>query len=98
MWIFVIVTSLLVPSGKVLLHFLNFSVTQGALFDGIQKALTLSAVSALSQCTACVRFEGNGLLSLSFKYYGKLLTAFRNSKGTILFRLKSALGVFQENI
>jgi heptaprenyl diphosphate synthase len=92
LWIFVLVSSLLSPNGKVLFTLWNFSITQGALFTGIEKALKLSAVSALSQCAASLRPPESSLLGLSLAYYRTLSDRFRDTKGNPVARLKKVLG------
>ena len=91
LWIFVLVSSLLSPNGKVLYTLWNFSITEGALFIGIEKALKLSAVSALSQCAASLRPPESSLLGLSLAYYRKLSDRFRDTKGNPVARLKKTL-------
>ena len=80
LWIFVIVSSLLVPEGRILFSILNFSITQNALISGIQKALRLSAVSAFSQCAICIRPKENSLLALTLDYYKEISDSLRNTK------------------
>ena len=58
---------------------------------GIEKALKLSAVSALSQCAASLRPPENSLLGLSLAYYRKLSDRFRDTKGNPVARLKTTL-------
>lgn len=91
LWIFVLVSSLLSPNGKVLYTLWNFSITEGALFIGIEKALKLSAVSALSQCAASLRPPESSLLGLSLAYYRTLSDRFRDTKGNPVARLKKVL-------
>ncbi len=91
LWLFVLISSLFVPNGKVLYTLWNFSITQGALLSGIEKALKLSAVSALSQCAASLRPPENSLLGLSLSYYRTLSDKFRNTKGNLFARLKATL-------
>ena len=81
LWIFVIISTILIPNGKILYKIGDFSITQGALLDGIRKATKLSAVSALSQCAASLRPNGNGLVSLVLAYFGGLNKAFRDAEG-----------------
>ncbi len=91
LWLFVLISSLFVPNGKVLYTLWNFSITEGALFSGIEKALKLSAVSALSQCAASLRPPENSLLGMSLSYYRTLSDKFRNTKGNLFARLKATL-------
>ena len=91
LWLFVIISSLFVPNGKVLFRISSFSITQGALFEGITKSLKLSAVSALSQCAASLRPNGNGIISLVLAYFNGLSNVLRNSEGNIVNKLRNAL-------
>lgn len=91
LWLFVIISSLFVPNGKVLFRISSFSVTQGALLEGIIKALKLSAVSALSQCAASLRPNGNGLISMVLAYFNGLSNVLRNCDGNIINKLKTTL-------
>lgn len=91
LWLFVIISSLFVPNGKVLYRLGTFSITQGALIDGITKSLKLSAVSALSQCAASLRPEGNGIIPLVLAYFNGLSNVLRNSEGNIINKLKLSL-------
>jgi len=91
LWLFVLISSLFVANGKVLFTIWNLSITQGALMSGIEKALKLSAVSALSQCAASLRPPEKSLLGLSLSYYRTLSDKFRNTKGNLFTRLKATL-------
>lgn len=90
-WLFVIISTLLMPQGKVLYSFAGWNITNGALLSGIEKAIKLSALSALSQCLASVRPTGNGILSLSLSYFGGLCKILNGSEGNLLKRTRSAL-------
>ena len=92
MWIFVLVSQLITPEGKVIFSFSGFSITQGALFTGIEKALKLSAVSALSQCAACIKAPADTLIGKSLLYHKALSDKLRSTNGTILFKVREALG------
>jgi len=91
MWFFVIFANLLVPSGKVLCAVFSFSVTEGAMLVGVSQALKLSAVSALSQCIASLRPEGNSLVALTLKYFRGLSNTMRKADGNIVKKVKCAL-------
>lgn len=93
LWIFVIISTILIPNGKILYKIGDFSITQGALLDGIKKATKLSAVSALSQCAASLRPNGTGLVSLVLAYFGGLNKAFRDAdgEGNFIGKLKVVL-------
>lgn len=90
-WIFVIISCILIPSGKNLFMIFKFPVTQGALFNGIKKSLQLSATMALSQCAAKINFTSNSLLSLTFFYFKNFCETFKNEKGNVWKKLKLTL-------
>ncbi len=91
LWLFVIISTLLIPSGKVFFQIGNFSVTHGALFNGIAKALKLSAASAFSQCAANLEVQKETLLGQTLSYYRALLKLLKDTPGNIILRLKTAL-------
>lgn len=91
LWIFVIISTLFVPSGKVFFQIGDFSVTQGALFNGIAKAIRLSAASAFSQCAANLEVPKETLLGLTLSYYRALFNILKTAPGNIVHRLKTAL-------
>ena len=91
LWIFVIISTLLVPNGKILLQLGKFSITQGALLGGISKALRLSAAGAFSQCAAGLNVSRNTLLGATLDYYNALLKILKTSDGKIFARLKKTL-------
>ena len=64
---------------------------QKFILSGIEKALKLSAVSALSQCAASLRPPESSLLGLSLSYYRTLSDRFRDTKGNPVARLKKVL-------
>lgn len=91
MWLFVIFANILVPSGKVLCSVFSFGITEGALLVGILQAMKLSAVSALSQCVASLRPEGDSLVALTLKYFRGLSNAMRKTNGNIIKKNKIRL-------
>ena len=93
LWLFVLITSVFVPNGRVLFTIAGFSFTGGALLSGLQKALRLSIVSALSQTAATIRLTTNpdSLLALTLAYYGEMSDIFRNTPGSIISKIKAAL-------
>ena len=93
LWLFVLVTSVLIPNGRVLFSVAGFSITAGALLTGLQKALRLSTVSALSQCAVTIQPKENTILALSLNYYKLMLDSFRNTQGSILAKLRAALAL-----
>ncbi len=90
-WIFVMIVSLLTPSGKILYKIGKFSLTQGALTTGLAKSLKLSIAAALSQCAASLRPSSESLIGLTLSYYRGLLDNFRNQEGNFIKRLQNTL-------
>lgn len=93
LWLFILLTSVFVPNGRVLLTVAGFSITEGALLTGLQKALRLSIVSALSQTAATIKLPAapDSLLALTLGYYSQMLDTFRNTPGSIITKIKVAL-------
>ena len=93
LWLFVLLTSIFVPNGRVLFSFAGFSFTEGAALSAIQKALRLSIVSALSQTAATIKLTASldSLLTLTLDYYSTMSDTFRNTPGSIITKLKAAL-------
>lgn len=91
LWIFIIISTVLVPEGRVIYKIWNISITEGALITAVQKSLRLSAVSALSQCAVVLQPPENSILALTLQYYKDLSDKFRNAKGSLLQRIKFAL-------
>ncbi len=93
LWLFVLLTSVFVPNGRVLFAFAGFSFTEGAALSALQKALRLSIVSALSQTAATIKLPAapDSLLALTLAYYSEMGDTFRNTPGSIITKLKAAL-------
>lgn len=91
MWLFIFISAVFLPNGKVLCKIWNFSITEAALLMGLQKALTLSTVSALSQCAVCLKPGRKTLLGLSLDYYKIMSDRFRKARGSLIARITSAL-------
>lgn len=94
LWLFILLTSVFVPNGRVLFTVAGLSITEGALFTGLQKALRLSIVSALSQTAANIRLSAapDTLLALTLGYYSQMLDTFRNTQGSLITKIRAALG------
>ncbi len=90
-WIFIIFVSIFTPSGKVLFKILNISITEGAFFIAIEKALKLSAAVSLSQVAATLKLKDESFAAESLKYYGALIFNFKNQKGNIFQKIKKTL-------
>ena len=91
LWLFAIISCLLVPDGKILFSVFGFSITKGALITGIQKALRLSAVSALSQCAISLKPKSGTILAQTLEYYRAMSDTFRNTDGNIFTKLRASI-------
>lgn len=93
LWLFVLLTSIFVPNGRVLFSFAGFSFTEGAALSALQKALRLSIVSALSQTAATIKLNAapDSLLTLTLAYYSAMSDTFRNTPGSVISKIKAAL-------
>ncbi|MCR5218959.1 Gx transporter family protein [Treponema sp.] len=91
LWIFIFLSTLVIPEGRVVFRIWNFGITQGALITALEKSLRLSAVSALSQCAVSLKPSEESLLGLILAYYRTLSESFRNSSGNIFSRVKITL-------
>ena len=93
LWLFVLLTSVFVPNGRVFFAFAGFSFTEGAALSAIQKALRLSIVSALSQTAATIKLTASpdSLLTLTLAYYSAMSDTFRNTPGSVISKIKAAL-------
>ena len=97
LWLFVFISALFIPNGKVLFKFWNISVTQGALLLAAQKSLTLSTVSALSQCAVSLKPGKNTLLGQSLEYFRIMSNRFRKGEGSIVKKITYALNIFSSD-
>jgi heptaprenyl diphosphate synthase len=93
LWVFVLITYVFVPNGRVLFTFAGFSFTEGAALSALQKALRLSIVSALSQTAATIKLNTSpdSLLTLTLAYYSAMSDTFRNTPGSVITKIKAAL-------
>lgn len=89
-WIFIILISIFSPEGRIIFTFKNLTITQGAVFNGIRKALKLSIAAALSQCAVNLQPSNNSIFGLTLAYYKNLLTSFKNQDGNLINRLQSS--------
>ncbi len=98
LWLFVFISSIFIPNGKVLFKLWNISVTQGAILLAFRKALTLSAVSALSQCAVSLKPDVNTTLGQSLEYFRIMSDRFRKAEGSIIKKIKFALNIFSSDV
>ena len=93
LWIFIFISAAFVPNGKVLFKLWNISVTEGALLMAVRKALTLSTVSALSQCAFSLRPGKESLIGLSLEYFRIMSDSFRKAEGSLFKKITCALNL-----
>ena len=97
LWLFVFISAVFIPNGRVLFKLWNVSVTQGALLMAAKKALTLSTVSALSQCAVSLKPGKNSLLGLSLEYFRIMSDRFRKGEGSIIKKITYALNIYSDD-
>ena len=97
LWLFVFISALFIQNGKVLFKLWNISVTQGALLIAAQKSLTLSTVSALSQCAVSLKPGKNTLLGQSLEYFRIMSNRFRKGEGSIVKKITYALNLYSSD-
>ena len=97
LWIFLLVSTMFIPNGKVLFKIWNISITQGALLLAARKALTLSTVTAFSQCATCLKPNPHTLLGQTLEYYRKMSQCFKDAEGSIFKRIAYALNMGKFN-
>ena len=90
---FMVFSALLSPEGRVLGTIGSFMITEGALLDGIAKAIRLSSTVALSQAYSPMLRPGKNLLGDTLKYSTSLFSAFEKQEGTIENRVLATLSL-----
>ena len=93
LWLFVLISAVFVPNGKLIFKFWNISVTQGALLIAARKALTLSTVSALSQCAVSLKPGKESVLGQSLEYFRIMSDRFREGEGSVIKKINCALNL-----
>ncbi|MBQ0051292.1 MAG: Gx transporter family protein [Treponema sp.] len=91
LWLFVIISCIISPAGRVLFEFHGFTITKTALEIGILKALKLTAAASLSQTAAGIKFSTNTLVGLTLAYFNQLCQTFKNTPGNIFTKIKTML-------
>lgn len=86
-FIAVVFFNLLTPSGRVLFLF----VTQDALTAGLERALRLLSLAALSQSLATLPLTGSSLVSETLQIASQLEESFYSSQAPVLERLRNTL-------
>ena len=73
MWLFVFLSSIFMPGGKILFSFWKITVTDGAINSALIKALKLSSSMMLSQAASTISFEGNSIIAKTLKNYKRII-------------------------
>ena len=86
-FISVVIFNLFTPSGRLVFAF----VTEGALAEGVMKALRLTATVALSQSMSTLPLTSGGMASEIMSVYAAINERFFSAEGKTAERLKEAL-------
>lgn len=89
--IFMLISSTLTPSGRILFSLFSFPITDGALLTGLRGALRLSSCMALSQGFSATIRPSSSLLSRTLSLFSTMQILFLNAEGTLRERIKAAL-------
>ncbi|MCR5063858.1 MAG: Gx transporter family protein [Treponema sp.] len=73
MWLFVFLSSIFVPAGKIIFSFWKITITDGAINSALMKALKLSSSMMLSQAASTINFEGNSIIAKTLKNYSRII-------------------------
>lgn len=91
MILFMLISSLLTPHGRIIARIFSYPITEGSLLDGLSKGLRLSGGIALSQAFSVFIKPGEGIIGKTVATFTMLLTAFRASTGSLWQRFLAAL-------
>lgn len=93
--IFMIISSVFTPSGKILFHIASWPVTEGALADGIERSLRLSSAIALSQGFSRIIRPTGGITGRTLAIFDAMLSSFRVQKGSLWEKVRNTLSSTQ---
>ncbi len=91
MLLFMLLSSVITPHGKVITTIFSLPITDGAIINGLSKGLKLSGGIALSQAFSVFIKPGKGIIGKTVATFTMLLTAYRSSTGSIWQRFLTAL-------
>ena len=91
LFIFLMISSILTPSGKVLFRILSCPVTDGAVRDAMLKSFKLSASIALSQGFSRAIAPQSGFLGQVLSLFSALLESFHGQKGSLAEKVQRTL-------
>ncbi len=93
MLLFMLISSALTPSGRVIFTILGFPVTENAIISALSKSFRLSAAVSLSLTLSSFRICTEGILGDTLSISSFLLSSFRNARGNLINRIKSTLSL-----
>ena len=91
LFIFLMISSVLTPSGEVLFRILSFPVTDGAVQTAMLKSFKLSASIALSQGFSRAIAPQSGFLGQVLSLFSALLESFHGQKGSLAEKVQRTL-------
>lgn len=91
LFIFLMISSVLTPSGEVLFRILSFPVTDGAVQAAMLKSFKLSASIALSQGFSRAIAPQSGFLGQVLSLFSALLESFQSHKGSLAEKVQETL-------
>lgn len=91
LWLFVFISGLFTPGGKVLFSAGNFAVTQGALTEAFIKSMKLSAAMALSQTASCLYLNPEKLPGMTIEYFSALQYHYSQQKDKFIKGIQNTL-------
>ena len=80
MWIFVFLSSVLVPNGKIIIKIWKISMTDGALLLALEKCLRLSSSLCLSRYASTISFPNGSVLSMTLSFFRKMSDRFESGE------------------
>ena len=80
MWIFVFLSSVLVPNGKIIIKIWKISMTDGALLLALEKCLRLSSSLCLSRYASTISFPNGSVLSMTLSFFRKMSDRFETGE------------------
>ena len=88
---FMMLSSLLTPSGRLLFSIFSIPVTSGSLIEGAEGALRLSACMALSQAFSRLIVPERGIIGEVMYLFSLMQSSFRETEGSLMERISGSL-------
>ena len=89
--LFMTLSSLLTPSGRVLFSFLSFPITEDSLISGVEGALRLSSCMAISQGFSRLIVPKRGIIGKVMYIFSLMQSSFRETEGSLMERIARTL-------